>query len=460
MGTRAGSVGRAVVVGAGVAGAAAANRLHNEGFDVLVLEAEARIGGRTSTLEQEGFRIDLAASMLLQTYKRTAELIKEIGASDSFEPASDLMGVSRDGRIHHIRASQPLDAARTGLLSLGAKLRLARIAKDAVVHRKELDWADPVAAANLHYGDVRHYADTRVRNTEVRDHLIDPACRFLCLSSLEDVSAVDFLFLARNMGKTAFFNSPEGIDTLARLLTKNVQVETSATVTSVEEHGNEVTVSWERPGEKAHRAVADVCVIAVPAPSMAQIYPQMGRARRDILASVVYAPALNVYLGVDQPPADPSALILVPQTDDPDLACLILDHNKTSGRVPPGAGLISSFWHRDWAEKHWDDDDTAILAAALPGIDALLPGVSENIRTVHIQRWRNALISGPTSRYRDLERFRALTPGDSRVRFAGDAMSASTINSCVCSGERAADELINIAGTNSGRIVRTDGLRN
>lgn len=50
--------GHVVVVGCGMAGAAAANRLHRHGFDVTILEAEQRIGGRTSTRHQDGFKID------------------------------------------------------------------------------------------------------------------------------------------------------------------------------------------------------------------------------------------------------------------------------------------------------------------------------------------------------------------------------------------------------------------
>jgi len=104
--------------------------------------------------------------------------------------------------------------------------------------------------------------------------------------------------------------------------------------------------------------------------------------------------------------------------------------------------LISSYWQKDWTRAHWDDSDDEIIGAALPRIDSLLPGSVGDLSIFHVQRWKHALVTGPVSRYRDLERFKSLTPTTSRVRFAGDSMSSSTMNSCLCSGERAADEVV------------------
>ncbi len=55
---------RAVVIGAGLAGAAAADRLHDAGVNVTVLEARDRIGGRIDSDRRWGVPIELGAAWL------------------------------------------------------------------------------------------------------------------------------------------------------------------------------------------------------------------------------------------------------------------------------------------------------------------------------------------------------------------------------------------------------------
>jgi polyamine oxidase len=60
----AGPVDRVVVVGAGIAGLAAASRLRRVGIECLVLEARDRIGGRPHTIDLAGVPVDLGGSWI------------------------------------------------------------------------------------------------------------------------------------------------------------------------------------------------------------------------------------------------------------------------------------------------------------------------------------------------------------------------------------------------------------
>ena len=428
-----------MVVGAGIAGLAAAYRLTKSGFEVTVLEAESTVGGRLSTLAKDGFRFDLAASMMLNSYRRTVALVAELGLDDEVEHPAVLNGVYRDGVVHALGG--PKDALGTKLLSTKAKLRMPALLADVVRHRKALTWGDEAAAAELDLGSAREYADRRLRNVELRDQLLDPAGRFLGLASLNELSAVDFLALARNMGATGFFNHPSGMGFLTRALAERVaRVETGARVTTVVEEGDQVRVSWTRAGESERTETADVCVLAVPAPVLVEIAPQLDAQRKEILGDVVYSPSVNVFLGLDRPPKEKSWLVLIPGNAEPDLACVILDHNKASGRTPAGGGLLSTYWQREWSQAHRDDPDDVLVAEALAAMRRVLPGTDDHVAVAHVQRWSHALVTGPVRRHRDLARLQGLTPAGSRIRLAGDAVSTSNVEACICSGQRAATE--------------------
>jgi glycine/D-amino acid oxidase-like deaminating enzyme len=64
-----------IVVGAGLAGLAAARRLHRNGREVLVLEAGDRVGGRVRTDVVDGFRLDRGFQVLNTAYPEAASVL-------------------------------------------------------------------------------------------------------------------------------------------------------------------------------------------------------------------------------------------------------------------------------------------------------------------------------------------------------------------------------------------------
>ena len=70
-----------VVVGAGVAGLAAARELHARGLDVVILEARERIGGRVFTRRDRGTAvpIELGAEFIHGSAPELEEIITAAG---------------------------------------------------------------------------------------------------------------------------------------------------------------------------------------------------------------------------------------------------------------------------------------------------------------------------------------------------------------------------------------------
>ena len=66
-----------IIVGAGLAGLAAAVHLHRQGRKVLLLEASERAGGRIKTDSHEGFLLDRGFQVLLTAYPETQALLNK-----------------------------------------------------------------------------------------------------------------------------------------------------------------------------------------------------------------------------------------------------------------------------------------------------------------------------------------------------------------------------------------------
>jgi phytoene dehydrogenase-like protein len=119
----------AVIVGAGLAGLAAARQLHAAGHRVGVFEASDGVGGRVRTDVIDGFRCDRGFQVALTGYPELArQLDVEALRLCRFEPGA---AVWIDGRQHIVsdplRRPASLPATlRAGVGSLPDKLRLAR----------------------------------------------------------------------------------------------------------------------------------------------------------------------------------------------------------------------------------------------------------------------------------------------------------------------------------------------
>lgn len=74
---------KALVIGAGIGGLAIAARLARDGYQVTLLEKNARPGGRTAVLEQDGFRFDTGPTLFLmpavfaETYAALGERMED-----------------------------------------------------------------------------------------------------------------------------------------------------------------------------------------------------------------------------------------------------------------------------------------------------------------------------------------------------------------------------------------------
>jgi len=118
---------RVAVIGAGMAGLAAARQLHDAGFDVVVLEARDRIGGRVHTVDVGGVRADAGGAWLQQrTVNPLVPRAQALGLTLVSTDFTAPLSAAHDGPVGDIDGvlAQMMQAvhATTGEVTLGDAL--------------------------------------------------------------------------------------------------------------------------------------------------------------------------------------------------------------------------------------------------------------------------------------------------------------------------------------------------
>ncbi len=115
-----------LVIGGGISGLSCAWQLKREGLDVLVLEAYAQPGGNLRAVSEDGYTYDMGPHSFIPSADAVWDLVDDLKMNDhvvAAAPVSQARYIWRNGRLNPLPMS-PGSFVTTGLLSMGAKLRL------------------------------------------------------------------------------------------------------------------------------------------------------------------------------------------------------------------------------------------------------------------------------------------------------------------------------------------------
>jgi len=185
-----------VVVGAGLAGLAAARRLAGRGRSVVVLEARDRVGGRTLTRPlPDGAHVDLGAQWMGPGQDRVEALVRELGLTPFDQHASGRKVLDLGGQITTYASDVP-SLPLLGLVDLDRTIR--RLEGMA----REVPLAAPWTAARGSEWDGETVETWKRRHVWTREAraLVDVAVRSIFAAEPSDLSLLHFLFYVHSGG--------------------------------------------------------------------------------------------------------------------------------------------------------------------------------------------------------------------------------------------------------------------
>ena len=430
------SRGRIIVVGAGIAGLVAAHRLKNKGFDVLVLEAAAVVGGRMISDHVDGCCIDAGAQFLSSEYPVISGLIKELGLSDDFVTIQPRAGIVRGGKIRKFRYDRPLFLLTSGALKPREWFRLG--AKNLQLRRQNQHKPLNDYSAWVEYDTETALSwSTACFGKNITEYIMDAMTEAFYFQSLDEMSKA--LLLAVNtfaLRGARTMTLKGGIGRLPRALAQHLDIMTDMPVSNININKNSVSLSV-----RDETMTADKVVLALPAPAAAKIYRDPVREEKALLKTP-YSSTLNISLVLsedfskDNP--DPVYGVWVPRPERRHVAAFTFESMKSADRAPTGE-IINVMLTGRAGRKYINADDDSILTEVRSEMNSYLPGVADCVVSARVYRWISAEPMSPVGRCSNILQYRRSVTGQTRVVLAGDYLSMPFTEGAAESGIWAAE---------------------
>jgi oxygen-dependent protoporphyrinogen oxidase len=442
-----------LVVGAGVAGLAAARDLAAAGVPVLVVDANERPGGVMQTLEIDGYAMEAGPNTFVARagFCAFADRHALWPCLLAATPESRRRSIVRGGRLVDLPRG-PLGAAATPLLSTRAKLRLlsepfrrrgdptGESVHDFVARRLGPEVATELVGAFLtgvYAGDERELGIEAVFPAWVeleRSH--GSLARGALARALRGGRGA-----RAERGRPGSWSGRRGLGTLAHALAAGLRepVRTGVAVAELVPVG----ARW-RADLGAERVLARHVILATPAWVTAELVSGFDRAAGETLAGIDYAPIVALGLGVDptrvRGRVEGFGFIAPRASGLRVLGCLFMSR-LFRGRAPEGRELL----HVMLGGVRWREavalPDDVLVGQALADLDRCL-GLEATPRTVALRRWPRAIPQPGREHLRRIAEVERRLAGRPGLWLAGGYLSGVSVGDSLASGVRAAARVL------------------
>lgn len=453
----------AVVVGAGLAGLSAAWRLRHA--DVLVLEADDRVGGRIRSERRGAYWLNWGGHVFAGHDSSTDELLTEVSVEATDIPGS-LQALSMNGKFlrkghiatYPFRIPMPLKA-RVATMTAGSKV-VAGVARYTRVVRKRAGETGAERQQRIY-----DFANGRSFDDLVGDLPEDAAALFKTtvtrsagnMDQISEGAGIGYFSLVLGFGQGLSRGIVGGPSTLTGALADALgdRLQLGAAVHEVVQKRDSVVVRY-RQGGVDREVEARTVVLATTADVSHRVAVDLDTDVRDALGQIEYGPHVSTAFLTDETSARPWDDIYAIAAPKRSFAIALNQASIVRGRERAGerkpGGSFMTFSPAALGAALLDKSDEEVAQIHLADLEQVLdhPGFSDSVVEAQTQRWR---VASPYCFPGRAKLQPTLLRGGGRVFLAGDYLGTLYTETAITSGFSAAQNASDLLANDGRRLI-------
>ncbi len=431
-----------LVIGAGIGGLAAAYWVRERGYDVEILEASDRPGGRMATIERNGDLVDVGAQFYHSNYHHAFELMRAMNLENTRRPITGKVRFSFAGGstlLYNPRVPYMKMLGFSGNLKLywfilnyvllGRSFPLYQITRDIPEY-------DGFEAADLYRGPS---------DKKLNDFLVTLVSMADNMGLPEWMSLYHYIHRFRITIFTRLLYLSRGVASLPEELAKSLTVRYESPVRKlVVENGRVVGVEMQADGSIKG---AGHVVVAVPPPSAARIMPQELDEQKRFFDEVIYSPFPMPIFFLDRPLQKDVWCYF----SDPGLRRTFMFAVDESAKAPEmnrsGKSVVTGWAGHPKTLDLIGQSDETIITNARADIEMMIPGFSNLIEEARVFRHPYGVARYPVGAYRRVIEFLERADKLKGVSFVSSVFGGSSMEAAILSAKSAVSRICAWGGT-------------
>jgi protoporphyrinogen/coproporphyrinogen III oxidase len=432
---------KVAIVGAGIAGLAAAYELQKSGIQADVFESSDRAGGRMVTEYVGPFPFDAGADFFAESYHQIKAYANEFEIPwNAFERHS-FQRILRGKTAHVLHLRGISDMTKIKLLGPISTLRLLKWAAKFYTFKQKFDFFDLSSIPEEYDNETAaEYLHHEVGD-EINDYIVDPFTGAMHFHRTDEISAGVLLALAQAIISPAKDFSPRytqgGMMAVVMELKNRVPVNYNVNIRRVTSNDSGVEIEFI----DGNVLQFDKVIMATPAPITKKLISNPSDALSSVLASAEYASTITVGITVPSHVPDDSACTYVPFVENPAIASYTFESNKSASFEHDGRCVVNVYLREQAAKQllsKTDDEVFKFVIDQMPQVCPELMSYRNEIKPLKTYRWPLAMPKFKQKFVSNVRSFVNHHQGENGIFLAGDYLNSPWTEGAARCGVRVA----------------------